>query len=323
MKVFKIKPYEYWPYWIFYAPFVPYWILRSVQSLSFSYFCKVNPGIKYGGFLDYSKFELMEQLPNEYKPKTILIQTKEKKINSLDFPFIVKPDLGERGVNVELIQSKKDWEDYSLHQNSIIQEFIDLPLEFGVFYVREPKDENGKILSITGKEFLEFISDGKTTLKEFVSNHPRTASRIDYLKEKFINQWNQIPPKGDKLLLEPIGNHNRGTRFYDATDLITVELSATIDKLSKCIKGFYYGRFDVKSKSIETFKNGEFIILEVNGANSEPTHIYDDKFNLLQAYKEVKVHLDYQFKISKSNEKNYRAKGFYQAIGQRILQKFN
>lgn len=320
--MFKIKSYEYWPYWLFYAPFVPYWVLRSIQSLSFSYFCKVNPGIEYGGFLDYSKFALLEQLPDEFKPLTIFIHKKKDHIKPLEFPFIVKPDLGERGVNVELIQSQKDWENYELSQNLIIQDYIDFPLEFGVFYAREPEEKNGRIISITGKEFLIFKSDGKTTLEEFVLKNPRTVYRIEYLKNKFKNQWKYILPKGEEILLEPIGNHNRGTRFYDASDLITKELSVSIDELSKNINGFYYGRFDVKSKSIEAFKNGDFIVIEVNGANSEPTHIYDEKFNLIEAYQEVKKHLDLQFEISNFHLKTYRPKDFYRAIFQRVLQKF-
>ena len=322
VKAFRIKPYEYWPYWLFYAPFVLYWILRSIQSSSFSYFCKVNPGIEFGGFLDYSKFDLLDQLPNEFKPQTILIQNKDEFVNSFDFPFIVKPNFGERGVNVELIQSEMDWENYSFNENIIIQEFIDLPLEFGVFYVREPDHDKGEILSITGKEFLVFKSDGKTTLEEFVLNHPRTATRVDYLKNKFKDQWRILLPKGEEILLEPIGNHNRGTRFYDASDLITKELSDTMDKLSKHLNGFYYGRFDVKSESIDAFQKGNLVVLEVNGANSEPTHIYDQKFNLIQAYREIKSHLDYQYKISKLHSKTHRPKDFYKAIWKRISRKF-
>src|SRR5690625_1149266 len=191
----------------------------NIKSATCRYFNKVNTGKEFCEYINYTKFDLLDQLTNEFKPQTILIQNKDEFVNSFDFPFIVKPNFGERGVNVELIQSEMDWENYSFNQNIIIQEFIDLPLEFGVFYVREPDHDKGEILSITGKEFLVFKSDGKTTLEEFVLNHPRTSTRIDYLKNKFKDQWEIVLPKGEEILLEPIGNHNRGTRFYDASDL--------------------------------------------------------------------------------------------------------
>lgn len=305
--------------WIFYAPFVPYWIWNSIKSCSFSYFCKVNLGIKFGGFLDYSKYEILKQIPEEFIPKTEFISHKNEFKNTWNFPFVVKPDLGERGVNVEVIKSENDWKNYSLEKDLIIQEFIDLPFEFGVFYVKLPNENSGKILSITGKEFLQFESDGNSTLRDFINQNTRAYFRKEYLLKKFENELDIVHAKGRKILLEPIGNHNRGTMFYDASDLISEQLTQKINEVSEKIEGFYYGRFDVKSKSEEDLKNGNFIILEVNGANSEATHIYDPKYNLFKAYKEVKRHLDFQYIISKMNSKNYSEKEFSKAIWKRIF----
>lgn len=309
--------YEYWPYWLFFAPFLPYWIWNSVRSGSFSYFCKVNPGMEFGGFLDYSKYKILQQIPEEFKPKTQLLSTKSEL--SRAFPFVVKPDFGERGKNVEVIRSVEDWEKYPLDQNLIVQDFVELPLEFGVFYAQLPDENKGRILSITGKEFLVYKADGNSTLKEFVENHPRTVSRIQYLKHKFHDQWESILPENTEILLEPIGNHNRGTRFYDASHLISEKLTHQIDKIAKGIEGFHYGRFDVKSQSESDFSEGKFIILEINGANSEPTHVYDSKFSLIQAYKEVKRHFDVQYAISKSQPKRHSDLDFFKAVWKRIF----
>ena len=315
----KISEFEYWPVWIFYAPFVPYWIWKSMQSFSFSYFCKVNPGVKFGGFLNYSKFEIIDQIPVDFKPKTQFFKQKYDLKILPEFPFIAKPDVGERGKNVELIKNENDWKKYPVEKNLMIQEYVDFPFEFDVFYAKIPNENSGKILSVTGKEFLTYKSDGKTSLRKFIENHPRTKRRIDYLNEKFKNQLDEIPEKNEKILLEPIGNHNRGTRFYDASELVTKKLNEKIDEISKQIPGFYYGRFDVKANSIEQFQAGEFKILEINGANSEPTHIYDSKFSLFQAYKEVKRHLDIQYKIAKKNPKTYSSTEFYRSVIQHIL----
>lgn len=315
----KFSEFEFWPYWLFYTPFVPYWIWNSIKSGSFSYFCKVNPGIQFGGALDYSKFEVLNQLPAEVIPKTYFLKHKNEGENLLSFPFIVKPDFGERGVNVELISTEKEWKNYPLNENLIIQEYIDLPLEFGIFYVRHPHSKVGEILSITGKEFLEFHTDGKTKLKEFVENNPRAFARKKHLSFQFQSIWNEILPKGKTILLEPIGNHNRGTRFYDASYLLSEELFQKTSDISENIAGFFYGRFDVKAQSIEDFQKGKFIVLEVNGSSSEPTHIYDSKFNLKQAYKEVKRHLDCQYEIAQTQTRTYSPILFYKALLKRIF----
>lgn len=315
----KFLEYEYWPYWLFYTPFVPYWFMKSLQAGSFSYFCKVNPGIQFGGALDYSKYALLKQIPKEFKPLTEFIPSKSKYKDLPAFPFVVKPDFGERGVNVELIRSLEDWENYTIDKNIIVQNYVEYPFEFGVFFVKKEGSEVGEIISITGKEFLVFQSDGKTTLKDFVENHPRAFSRKTYLNQKFYSVWNEILPEGEIILLEPIGNHNRGTRFFDASHLISQMLLKKTSFIASHIEGFNYGRFDVKATSEAEFLKGNFLILEINGSSSEPTHIYDSKFNLWQAYKEVKRHLDIQFAISKTQPKTYSSTLFYKALLKRIF----
>ncbi len=309
--------YEYWPFWLFYAPFVPYWIWKSICSGSFSYFCKVNPGLEFGGFLDYSKYKILQQIPDESKPETQFLHTKSELPHA--FPFVLKPDWGERGRNVQVIKSIEDWENYSLKENLIVQDFVDLPFEFGIFYAKLPNENQGRILSITGKEFLVYKADGNTTLKEFVENHPRAVSRTQYLKNKFHEQWESALPENTEILLEPIGNHNRGTRFFDASHLISDELESKINKIANEIQGFDYGRMDVKTNSEKDLQSGKIMVLEINGANSEPTHIYDSKFSLIQAYKEVKRHLDIQFEISNYRPKTHSDFDFFKAVLKRMF----
>lgn len=314
---FKIKKFEYWPYRLFFAPFVPYWLLNSVKSGSFSYFCKVNPGIEFGGFLDYSKSKILAQIPEKHKPNTIFLKHKKELKKPTEFPFIVKPDFGERGVAVELISSEKDWENYSLTQNLIVQEYVDLPFEFGIFYAEH--SGQSEILSITGKEFLIYKSDGKTSLRDFILSNPRSRSRAAYFLEKFNKEIDRQFPTGTEILLEPIGNHNRGTRFYDASELKTQKLAEAVAEIAKSISGFNYGRLDVKAASVEDLKSGKIVVLEVNGANSEPTHIYDGQYSLRKAYSEVKRHLDIQYEISKDKPVTYSPGEFYKAVLKRVF----
>ena len=67
---------------------------------------------------------------------------------------------------------------------------------------------------------------------------------------------------------------------------------------------FYFGRMDVMYNSWEELKQGKnFSIVELNGAGSEPTHIYDPKHSLFFAWKELARHIRYMFQISVENHK--------------------
>lgn len=303
-KIEKWIKYEFWSFWLFYGPLTPWFIYKIIKSGAPAYFCSANPGIKWGGFMNYSKIDLINQIDEQYKPKTLFYSSYNNEKIPLDFPFIVKPNTGERGIGVELIRNNSDFNNYlNQHDNSdlILQEYINYPLEFGVFYVRLPKETKGKIISITAKDFLTIIGDGKQSLKELIENNLRAFYRKEYLFDRYKNDLNSILEKGQQILLEPIGNHSRGTTFLDGSNLRTSILEEKIDAIAQKVDGFFYGRIDLKAKNLEDFQNGKFVILEINGVNSEATHIYDPNFNLIKAYKEVLRHLNYQYKIAVQN----------------------
>lgn len=323
-KFVKWIKYEYWPFWLFYGPLTPWYIYKIITAGNAAYFCDANPGLRWGGFMNYSKIDLLNQIDNQFKPKTLFFKEISPDLIPMAFPFIVKPDIGERGIGVELIRNIIDWENY-LNQNNkdlIIQSYNTFPLEFGAFYVRLPKEEKGKLISMTGKDFLQFVGDGKSTFKELIHQNIRAVFRKDYLYKRYKNELNKVLAKNEKILVEPIGNHNRGTTFLDATDLITEKLESKIDEIARKINGFFYGRFDIKAKSIEDLQNGNFVILEVNGANSEATHIYDPKHNLFFAYKEVIKHLSYQHKIAKQNHALGHDYTKWPPLAKEIIQRF-
>jgi hypothetical protein len=70
------------------------------------------------------------------------------------------------------------------------------------------------------------------------------------------------------------------------------------------IPGFYFGRLDVMYHTIEELEQGlNFLVVELNGAGSEPTHIYDPKHSLFFAWKELARHITYMYEISVANHK--------------------
>ena len=111
-------------------------------------------------------------MPDHLKPETLFfpIGTATAEIvnavnaSELSYPIIAKPNIGERAFLVEKIDSQQELENYLERTNIdvIIQEFIGFPEEVSVMYYRLPSEEKGKVVSVTLKEFLNVIGDGKT-----------------------------------------------------------------------------------------------------------------------------------------------------------------
>lgn len=77
-----------------------------------------------------------------------------------------------------------------------------------------------------------------------------------------------------------------------------------IDHIATQIPEFYFGRFDIMYNTFEELERGEnFLIVELNGAASEPTHIYDPKHSVWFAWKELARHITYMYEISVVNHK--------------------
>jgi len=260
-----------------------------------------------------SKFDVLKLVPDELKPKTILVKlptTREKVIKQingygLSFPVIFKPDLGERGWMVRRIEGEKDVDAYlqEIKIDFLIQELVDLPFEFGVFYVRIPDEERGVVNSITGKEFLNVIGDGSKTLQELVLEKDRARLQWETLKQQYQNQLNEIIAKGKKVELVSIGNHCLGTKFLNANHLITPPLNESFNRISKSINGFYFGRYDLRCASVDDLQKGKVKILELNGCGAEPAHIYHPGASLREALKVLHTHWKNLYEISSTNHK--------------------
>lgn len=317
MKLFihKIFNWEYWPYQIVYIPIYFVWLYYSIKSKSLFFFNEANPSIKNGGFFNESKFSIYKLIPQIYYPKTILVNSYSKddvvlelvKNNGISFPLIVKPDLGLRGTAVKKIYNTKDLIGYNATAkfNYLVQELIPYSKEVGIFYIRYPNKNKGKITGIVSKEFLTVKGDGQKTLKQLILENPRYAMQYHSLKKEYENELNTVIKKSETINLVPIGNHARGAKFIDFTCLIDDQLTNTIDTLCQQINGFYYGRLDIMYDNWEDLLLGKnYMIVEVNGAASEPTHIYDPKHSILFAWREIIKHIGILYKISYLNRKN-------------------
>ncbi len=312
----KWLKWEFWPFRIFYIPVDVLIIIHAIRSRTLSYFTLVNPGMKLGGFATYSKFEILKQLNERYLPKSFLFDhvasrievTNAMRSSGISFPIILKPDEGERGWKVEKILNEEAIKNYLKDApfKMILQEYIDFTEEYGVMYYRMPSKKSGTISSLMKREFLTVTGDGKSPLLELFLQSDRCLYHLPRLKLKFADELNFVLEEGNKKVLEEIGNHNRGTTFLNANNLITPQLIKTFDEASSTLHEWYFGRFDLRTPSYEEMLKGNFKVVEVNGVNSEPAHIYDPHMSIFKAYKDLFHHWNIIFKISREN----RRRGF-------------
>ena len=77
-----------------------------------------------------------------------------------------------------------------------------------------------------------------------------------------------------------------------------------MDRIADQIPEFYFGRLDIRFRDWESLKKGEdFVLIEVNGAGSEPTHMYDPRHSIFFAWKEIVRHWYIMNKISRMNNR--------------------
>lgn len=222
------------------------------------------------------------------------------------YPVIAKPDIGGRGKGVKKLYNATEVAAYAAASkvDFLLQRFVPYSKEAGIFYYRLPGEERGHISGIVSKEFLAVTGDGISTIEALVKQHKRFILQLPALQSMLGQALNKVLPAGETVTLVPYGNHARGAKFLDASHLADGMLEETIDKVCRQIPGFYYGRMDIMYNNWDDLRTGkDFCIIEVNGAGSEPTHIYDPRHSIFFAWKEIIRHWKLLQKISRKNHR--------------------
>jgi membrane protein DedA with SNARE-associated domain len=296
--VSKLWRWEFWPAWVFYLPLVPWFVALGVRHRSLTVWTAANPGIPAGGVVGESKAHILARLPREQIVPTLLLPAGEHSARvcaardalaerGWKFPLVLKPDAGQRGAGVEKAHDATDVEKY-LRANAhpvLAQPYHAGPFEAGVFYYRLPGEPNGHIFSVTDKVFPVVTGDGTSTLAELIWAHPRYRMQANTFLTRYAADADRVLARGEALPLTIAGNHCRGALFRDGAHLVTPELGAAFDAIAKHFDGFFIGRFDVRYSDPVEFRAGRgFAIVELNGATSESTNLYDPSWPLWRAY---------------------------------------
>lgn len=293
----RLTRWEFWPWWVVYPPVVLYILWLGVKHRSFTLFTAANPGIPAGGLIGESKSAILDKLPSEFVARQV----------QSEFPLVVKPDAGQRGLGVAILRTPEEWDRYFAKPRgkTIVQEYVP-GQEFGVFYYRLPNEERGQIFSITEKRPVGVVGDGASTLEELILRDERAVCLARYFLKRHAAQLARVLPAGEPFTLAELGTHCRGALFLDGAHMKTPELEAVMDLISRQFEGFFIGRYDIRTPSVEDFKRGQnFKIIELNGVTSEATHIYNPGYSLWNGWRTLAEQWRLTFEIAAQN----RARG--------------
>jgi len=316
----RLRHWEFWPAWLFYFPVGIYCLWLAIKYRGLGLPTAANPGMFSGGVIGESKAEILEELSltsPSFTAGAALVSgdTFEARLRSLDeilarlnlgYPFVLKPDVGQRGVGVKLIHTHEQAEDYLRRTSAplVAQQYAAGPFELGVFYYRFPHEERGHIFAVTEKIFPVLVGNGRSTIAELIRQDPRARFMADTYLRRFESRRDEILAAGETLKLVEAGNHAQGCIFRDGMHLSTPALVERINEISQKLSGFYSGRYDIRFSNEDDLRAGKnFQIIELNGAASEATSIYDARNSLVTAYRTLFRQWDLVFAIGAANRK--------------------
>ncbi len=327
---------EWWPSSVMYLPLLPWFIRLSIRHRSPFAWTAANPGVGPAeGLRGESKSGMLRGLGQgprvlahvviephpDAKARADRARACMSETGPLgSFPIIVKPDAGERGRDVTLVRTDAELDEAfrRIPAPAMLQRYHPGPVEAGIFWIRHLETvgheetagaPQGFIFAITRKTLPEVVGDGRATLRTLVERHPRYRRQMATHASRFgarLEAW--TPAAGERVLLTETGNHIKGCLFEDGADLITPELEARVDELSRNFRGprgepHDFGRFDVRATGEEALKAGDFSVIELNGMTSEATNLYDPGRSTLWAYSILYRQWEYAFALGAARTK--------------------
>jgi hypothetical protein len=310
----RARHHEWWPAPLLYLTILPSLLRLAVRHRSLTVWTCVNPGIAPGGGIagenktailaGLAPEATLDQRPLPRGPAAAIDAARDLIGSDPRFalPVVVKPEAGERGAAVTIVRTPDALAPAvraasARGDTPVLQRYHAGPVELGVFWVRDPDTvgaertdaAQGRILAVTHKVFPEVVGDGERSIRALILDHPRFRLQARAIGAGLAGRLDEVPAPGETVALSDVGNHARGCRFEDGADLVTPDLSETIDRLARTWRGpagepFDYGRFDLRAASDDRVRAGEDLaVIELNGVTSEATSLYDPAWPLARA----------------------------------------
>ena len=311
---------EFWPARLFYIPVGLNYVRLGLKYRGFNLPTISNPGMLTGGLVGESKQAILKDLFDtspDFTAQSALIERGLPEVRMAAFeqvcreqgftlPVVLKPNVAQRGSGFKLVRHVEEARDYLARVTGevVLQEYAPGPCEIGIFYYRFPEEPRGRIFAITEKVFPEIVGDGKRSVEKLIRADARAVIMADTYLKRHDAIRGKVLAAGERLKLVEAGNHCQGCIFRDGMHLWTAALEDRIDCISRQTQGFFIGRYDVRYATDADIKAGEnFKILELNGASSEATSIYDARNSIFRAYATLFRQWDLVFAIGAANRK--------------------
>lgn len=275
--------------------FVPalMWLALSARHASITLPSAANPALDAGGLWGESKSQglaLFGPKGRQFLPGYVMVDCAPgcdrlataltgMRAAGLDFPVVAKPDRGYQGWGVRLLNGQQDLAAYLAVQpdtaSVMLQAMIDMPGEAGVFYIRNPSDSKGRIVSMALVYPPHVIGDGRRSLSQLVAADPILQANAAIYRGRHPESWDQVLAADAFHVLTNARSARLGAVYRDALSDVTPQLEAVIDAISREIPDFHFGRFDIRFRSLAELRQGRgFRIVELNGAGAEMLHIW-------------------------------------------------
>ena len=280
-----MKHFEFWHPRLFEAPYYAYLLGRcALKGFDPRNLPKADYALDHGELGLGSKYSTQMMFDQERFPTTELLDCPQQVTStpSTGFPAILKPDIGAVGKGINKVESLDGLNGLTgrLHGRFILQSFCADPEEFGIFYIRKAGIQ--RISGINRKHFPTVVGNGRDTVATLARNHQRYTNHWGLFLKYLDTQ--RVPADGEQVRLSFVGSHTMGCRFTNDTALLTPALERAVFKLCSTQPGFNFGRLDVKSRSVDALRQGQFTVIEINGIASLPTHMFDPDNTIRDAY---------------------------------------
>jgi hypothetical protein len=185
-----IGAFEQLPKWLNLVPMVTQWLWLGLRYRSLTLPSVLNPHITSGGLVGDGKLEYFASMGAIARAATAhfvgirvddgistaqLLQ--RMAAAGLEFPIVAKPDLGWCGYGVRRLADHDDLDRYlqawPRGQTLVLQRYLPQEGEAGLFYVRDPRQSQGRLIGILLRHYPCVTGNGRDTVAALVAGDRR------------------------------------------------------------------------------------------------------------------------------------------------------
>ena len=296
---------ERMPKWLICIPLTLQWLWLALRYQSLTLPTIANPAITAGGLVGEGKLEYFDGMgPVALAATAAFCAVSTHKRHStaelrqimqdagVSFPVIAKPDLGLCGYGVRLVANRIELRDYlrafPARETVVLQQYLPQEGEAGIFYIRDPQADTGRIIGLALRYFARVSGDGVHSIAQLMAADPRAQRSLQSAWHQPSYNPSHIPRPGEVVRLATIGSTRVGGLYRDGQAHITPQLSCAIDAIARDMPAFYFGRFDVRFDSLQDLAAGRgFSIMEINGAGSEAIQAWDPDTDMVTGFRMI------------------------------------